>query len=276
MPHPRHLAERADEDRQPARGVGHRGAARVPGDGGCCEPKLPGERVQHRGAMLAHRRQRADRPAERCAEDVRAHLALARSGMRDARQPDRGLEAERDRRCVLAIGPPRARRGAVGLGHRDQAGENGRRDPHAAVRRRRASAARARYRGCPASSRPCGTPLPAPPAGASGRPSRTGSSGRRQARSPLPVRPDRVYRARSPRWLRPGSAAQVQPAPARGPGRLPCAASRPAEPGPRTRRASALSRRADRSGRNRATKRPCPLPRRPASGATVHLERKPT
>ena len=188
----RHLAERADEDRQPARGVGHRGAARVPGDG-----------AARRGRSSAAKASRTAGPCSPIAASVPTGppseaprtfartLALARGGLRDARQPDRGLEAERDRRCVLPIGAPRARRRAVRLRHRDQAGENGR---QILVQQLEGVAHLQHQRGierCPASSRPCGTRLPAPPAGASARPSRRGSSGRRPARSPLPARRDR-------------------------------------------------------------------------------------
>ena len=260
----------ASQLRRPPRA---RGACARRGAGARAE--LPREGVQHGGAMLAHRRQRADGPAERRAEDVRAHVALARGGVRDARQPDRGLEAEGDRRGVLAIGPPRARRRAMRLRHRDQAGENRRRDPRAAARRRRASAAPARYRAMSCVV----APLWKAASSSAGRsfctPSRRGSSERRPARSPRPARRDRGCRARSPRWLPPGSAAQAQPRLRAGQGGF--GAQHRGEPRPvrKHARASARSRRADRSGRNRATKRPCPLPRRPASGATVHL-RKPT
>ena len=199
---------------------------------------------------------------------------LARASSRDARQPDRGLEAERDRRCVLAIGPPRARRRAVRPGHRDQASEN-------AIRSACSSSKASRI--CSTSAVSTMSCVVAPLWNAA-----SSSAGRRfwtaftngivgtpaSAVAASQLRRDPGYRARSPRWPRPALGG-ASPSPRLRAGQGGFRAQHRGQPRPVREHGAHPLGREERTGQAGIERRKGhAAPETPCFGRHVHLARK--
>ena len=112
----RDLGEGRDQRRQPGTGLGHAATKRVPGDDRCAEAERLRKRHGHRRAIFTERGKRADGAAQRGDENAVAQRRPGGGAVGDAGEPDGGLVAEGDRRGMLAIGAPDARRRAEPLG----------------------------------------------------------------------------------------------------------------------------------------------------------------
>ncbi len=109
----RHAGERCDQRRQPRADLDHAGAVGVPGDRRDAELQFPGEAGAHRRRCRAKAGERADRAAERGDQSSFAERRQFGRHLGDAGEPRPGDSAEGDRRGVLAVGAPDARRARV-------------------------------------------------------------------------------------------------------------------------------------------------------------------